>query len=418
MYQPFSVDYLNLLLALSDAVDLASTRLSQHQIRTAFVCWEMAKAAGLETKDQDDLFVAALVHDIGALSPEDKIDLHRVEVFDTEKHCILGKKLLDPVPGYGRIARIVRHHHTPFSKLADLPREDAFLAQILNLADRVERSIDRNKFILHQSEGITAIVGGLTCAIDREVINLFRKVSDREDFWLDVVSQRISGYLLNSGPCRHRVLDLQQVRDFSRLFRNMIDYRSHFTATHSAGVSASAVALAGFMRKSEIGRSLMEVAGDLHDLGKLAIPNSILMKPDRLTPEEYAIIKQHTYFTYTVLISIEGMQQIAEWAAFHHERLDGNGYPFHLTEKEINLGSRIMAVADILTALTEERPYRAGLPQEKVMGVIRKQVGAGALDAGVVDSLEANYREIIAKMKESQHEAHEYFVKEIQPLTV
>jgi len=257
MYQPFSVDYLNLLLALSDAVDLASTRLSQHQIRTAFVCWEMAKAAGLETKDQDDLFVAALVHDIGALSPEDKIDLHRVEVFDTEKHCILGKKLLDPVPGYGRIARIVRHHHTPFSKLADLPREDAFLAQILNLADRVERSIDRNKFILHQSEGITAIVGGLTCAIDREVINLFRKVSDREDFWLDVVSQRISGYLLNSGPCRHRVLDLQQVRDFSRLFRNMIDYRSHFTATHSAGVSASAVALAGFMRKSEIGRSLM-----------------------------------------------------------------------------------------------------------------------------------------------------------------
>jgi len=142
------------------------------------------------------------------------------------------------------------------------------------------------------------------------------------------------------------------------------------------------------------------------------------MKPDRLTPEEYAIIKQHTYFTYTVLISIEGMQQIAEWAAFHHERLDGNGYPFHLTEKEINLGSRIMAVADILTALTEERPYRAGLPQEKVMGVIRKQVGAGALDAGVVDSLEANYREIIAKMKESQHEAHEYFVKEIQPLTV
>jgi HD-GYP domain-containing protein (c-di-GMP phosphodiesterase class II) len=77
-----------------------------------------------------------------------------------------------------------------------------------------------------------------------------------------------------------------------------------------------------------------------------------------------------------------------------------------------------MAVADILTALAEERPYRAGLPQDKVMGVIRKQVGSGALDGGVVDALEADYREIIARMLKSQHEAHEYFVKEIQPLTV
>ncbi|HOI82130.1 MAG: HD domain-containing phosphohydrolase [Thermovirgaceae bacterium] len=418
MYKPFSVDYLNLLLSFSDAVDLASTRLSQHQIRTAFICWEMGKAAGLDSKDTDDLFTAALIHDIGALSPEDKIDLHRVEVYDTEKHCILGKKLLGPVPGFERIAGIVRHHHTPYPKLVPLSRKDALLAQILNLADNIERAIDRTRFILHQSDDISNLVGGLSEAILPEAIDLFLKVSVREDFWLDVVSQRIYGYLLNSGPCRHRVLDLQQVRDFSRLFRNMIDYRSHFTATHSAGVSASAVALAGFMGKSEIGCSLMEIAGDLHDLGKLAIPNSILMKPDRLTPEEYAIVKQHTYFTYSVLISIEGMQQIAEWAAFHHERLDGDGYPFHLTGKEINLGSRIMAVADILTALAEERPYRAGLPQDKVMGVIRKQVGSGALDGGVVDALEADYREIIARMLKSQHEAHEYFVKEIQPLTV
>ena len=418
MYQPFSVDYLNLLLSFSDAVDLASTRLSQHQIRTAFICWEMAKVAGLDKQDTDDLFTAALVHDIGALSPEDKIDLHRVEVFDTEKHCILGKKLLDVVPGFERIADLVRHHHTPFSKLVSLPREDAFLAQMINLADSVERAIDRSNFILNQSEGISLLIEGLTGAIIPEVVSLFKKASTREDLWLDIVSQRIYGFLLKSGPCRHRTLDLDEVKNFSRLFRNMIDYRSHFTATHSAGVSASSVSLAGFMGKSEIGCSLMEIAGDLHDLGKLAIPNSILMKPDRLTSEEYAIIKQHTYFTYTVLISIEGMQQIAEWAAFHHERLDGDGYPFHLSDRQINLGSRIMAVADILTALAEERPYRTGLPQEKVMGVIRKQVTAGALDPGVVDVLDAHYGEIIERMRESQHAAHEYFIKEIQPLTV
>lgn len=73
------------------------------------------------------------------------------------------------------------------------------------------------------------------------------------------------------------------------------------------------------------------------------------------------MIKQHTYYTYRILKQIDGFSTIAEWAAYHHETLDGTGYPFRIKEHELSLGSRIVAVADVFAALTENRPYRATL---------------------------------------------------------
>ncbi len=79
----------------------------------------------------------------------------------------------------------------------------------------------------------------------------------------------------------------------------------------------------------------MLVAGYLHDLGKVAVPNAILNKPGKLDPEEFDVIRAHTYHTYHILSTIGGFEEIAIWAAFHHERLDGKGYPFHVRGEDI-----------------------------------------------------------------------------------
>jgi HD-GYP domain-containing protein (c-di-GMP phosphodiesterase class II) len=136
------------------------------------------------------------------------------------------------------------------------------------------------------------------------------------------------------------------------------------------------------------------IAGHLHDLGKMVIPTSILEKPDCLTTEEYAVIKQHTYWTYEVLKSINGMDAIAEWAAWHHERLDGSGYPFHIDGDRISSGARIMAVADTFTAMTEDRPYRPGMDKSSAIGVLKRQSKRHALDAVVVRQVIQNYEDI------------------------
>ena len=95
------------------------------------------------------------------------------------------------------------------------------------------------------------------------------------------------------------------------------------------------------------------------------------------------IIKGHTYHTFRILHTIGGMPRITEWAAFHHEWLDGNGYPFRHEGKDLTLGARIMAVADVFTAITEDRPYRKGMAREDVLSVLNEQAQGTVLDGDV-----------------------------------
>ena len=153
----------------------------------------------------------------------------------------------------------------------------------------------------------------------------------------------------------------------------------------------------------------MEAAGYLHDLGKLAIPNSILEKNGKLTMEEFSLMKSHTYYTYSVLNTIGGLQQIAEWGAYHHERLDGSGYPFHCKATELSIGARIMMVADIFTATAEDRPYRKGMTREEVTKILKDFASRNLLEKRIVDLVVDNYQEIFFFMKQKQDAAREFY---------
>ena len=151
------------------------------------------------------------------------------------------------------------------------------------------------------------------------------------------------------------------------------------------------------LRKGSLALSqcmMMKIAGNLHDLGKLAVPVGILEKPATLTAAEFNVVKAHTYYTYKVLRNFRDMENIREWAAYHHERLDGKGYPFHLSAAELSPGARVMAVADVFTAITEDRPYRAGMSPEDASRVLVEMVGNGALDGDVVQLLLDNFAEV------------------------
>ena len=413
MYKRLSVNQSNLLLSLSDALDLASPELSQHQLRTAFIVWEMAKAARLAVADIEKLFISALFHDVGALSPDEKIDLHRSEVTNCEVHCILGEKLLAQFSIFRPASQIVRFHHTGWEhweKSIDNPV--VFQSQILVAADLLERSVNRRQYILHQDRDLISRISSLSGAvIHPDIVDIFRSATAREDFWLDLVSPRLYSILLHDGPCRAVEIDQSHLLEISELFRNLIDFRSRFTATHSSGVAASASAISRVFGFTESETEMMEVAGNLHDLGKMAVPNKILDKPDKLTAEEFAVMRQHTYFTYSVLNTIGGIQQIAEWAAFHHERLEGSGYPFHIDARKLNLGARIMAVADVFTALAEDRPYRDGMERQQVMAILTKMCTKGFLDARVVDVIEERYEEVIELMMARQARARESYAR-------
>ncbi len=409
MQRQIKVNLGNLVLSLSEAMDLADPSITRHQQRVAFVVWEMAREAELCSDEMERVFLAALLHDIGAFSLEEKVSLHesKADPEELEIHCVRGQRLLEKVPWLNRAADIVRFHHRDWREW-DLPIGEhiVFDSQLVALADFVERSLKRDVFVLHQHETIiSAVIEQLGTAFHPDVVDLFVESSRREEFWLDLVSPRLYSLLLNEGPFRQIEVGLENILTISELFRNIIDFRSRFTSTHSAGVAVCGAVLASLFGLSETEAKLMEVAGNLHDIGKLAIDNSILNKPGKLTEAEMAVMKAHAYYTYSVIKTIGGLQQIAEWAGYHHEKLDGSGYPFRCSENELSTGARILMVADIFTALIEDRPYRQGMKRDKVTGILRSMADGHQLDSRIVELLLDNYDYVHAAVAQSQQAA-------------
>ncbi|MGB5158346.1 HD domain-containing phosphohydrolase [Desulfobacterium sp. N47] len=406
----------NLLLSLSDAMELAGPEIAQHQQRTAFIVWQMAKAAGFPKETVEEIFIAALMHDIGALSLEEKESLRLSALRDKGEsevatHCIRGKALLQKVPWLKSSADIVRYHHKYIQEW-DEPIDTPIVlkSQMLVLADHLERFIQRDKYILHQEKELVSGINSMKGErFHREVVDYFMAAAGREEFWLDLTSPRLYSILLHEGPYRSPEADIQNLFSFSNVFRNIIDFRSPFTATHSSGVSACAALMATIFGLTETETRLMEIAGDLHDLGKLGVPNRVLEKRGKLDGEEFSIIKSHTYFTYALLNTIGGLEQISEWAAFHHEKLDGSGYPFHCKSTDLDTGARIMAVADLFTAIAEDRPYRKGMSQKEIVKIMKQFSDRKVLDPKIIDLLMAHYDEIDSHVKEVQAKSLEFY---------
>ena len=411
MYPKISVNLGNLILSLSDALDLAFSSLAMHQQRTAFIAWELGKQAKLEENRIEHIFIAGLLHDIGALSLEDKKSLHDNETLQMEAHCIRGQSLFKSNPWLEPCANLVRHHHRnwiDWEEQKDSP--EAFDSQLLFLADYLERLVDRETYILHQDEVLCGQLKELTGKqISSEIVDLFLEVARREEFWLDLTTPRLYSLLLNHGPFQKIDIDINSIVTFAKLISRIVDFKSRFTATHSSGVARCSMLLAEAAGMSELEVKLIEAAGLLHDLGKLVIPNAILEKPAGLTHAEMAVMKQHTNYTFSVLSTIGGLQMIAEWAAYHHERLDGKGYPFKRKAHEMTLGARIMAVSDIFTAVAEDRPYRNGMPAERIKIILQNQADGGIQDARIVKLLLENIDEIRRSVAEEQEQARQYY---------
>ncbi len=238
-----------------------------------------------------------------------------------------------------------------------------------------------------------------------DCVEAFQEVSEPAAFWLDATSKRIYAIMTQQVDWPTLTIDEQAVEGISQIFGRVVDSLSPWTATHSAGVAATTVGLAERQNFSAREQVLMRAAGFLHDLGKITVPSGILDKQGKPTEEEWAILQGHTYHTFRILDTIGGMPQISEWAAFHHERLDGKGYPFGHVAKDLTLGSRIMAVADTFTAVTEDRPYRQGMGHQEAMKVLGEFVATGRLDKEVVGALVRDFEQI-NELRQSEQNAY------------
>ena len=156
----------------------------------------------------------------------------------------------------------------------------------------------------------------------------------------------------------------------------MVESRDPYTAGHERRVAELATALAAELGRPAEERETLRLAGLIHDIGKIAVPAEILAKPGRLSEVEFNLIRQHPQSGFEILEAIDFGGPVAELVLQHHERLDGSGYPGALTAPEILPGARILAVADVVEAMSSHRPYRAALGMEAALAEVSGGAGA------------------------------------------
>ncbi|ADY57580.1 metal dependent phosphohydrolase [Syntrophobotulus glycolicus DSM 8271] len=364
----------------------------RHGERVGYISLRIGMMMGYKGKDLLLLLIAGLVHDIGAVGCF--MDCHRDNHAMMKEHCELGAEIVRNFPGGDILETAIKFHHdipalSEWSKIDPLS-DPPVISQIISLADKVDLLMGRKNHTIADRQ---KLIGNVQERIDREFYSrpaqMFIRLAKEEAFWLDLLDGNLLDIslrrlLAGHGEFEVRLSDINDdlfgeefVWELARTFAFLIDRKSAFTSLHSRRVADIVLALAQKMEFEQEKQEEIKIAGLLHDLGKLAIPTAILDKPESLEPEEIRIIKGHAYYTYKLLTAAGFPPNVVGWASYHHERLDGQGYPFCLDSSALDIGARLMTIADVFVALTEDRPYRKALTHKEAVKIMEN--GAGVI---------------------------------------
>lgn len=375
-----------LLSSLSYALDIAENRYYGHSRRTAYVAYSISREMGLGKEDIMDIYYASFIHDIGMaghMSNYSIMDIHSQKNLMKE-HCSFGYDILGKIPLKEEIKKYVLYHHEewngsgPFGlKGYEIPLG----SQIIHIADYFElffvRKMDSGTDTYDMDIFKKWLKDCKNTMFNEDISHILMELMNREKFWLDLQWRNMNSTLSLIELEFDTTIDIHKLSNISEVFSTLIDGKSEFTYEHSLGVSTYANKFAKYLAYDPLMVEKLTIAANLHDIGKFIIPLDILEKPKKLSSEEFLIMKSHAYYTKLILKQIEGLEDIAEWAGNHHEKLNGNGYPEGLDENSLTKEDQIIAFADIYQALIEDRPYRQGMPPKKAIRIMENMANKG-----------------------------------------
>lgn len=443
------------LSALTYALDLTEGQPEGHAIRTTMIGMTVADHMDLTPEQRSALFYALLLKDLGCSSNAAKVtylfagDDHRIKYrlktvnwsnlvsagLYVLRNAGEGKNLLGRTWQVVRlglkgrpaardliqtrcergaeIARMLGFPELTAQAILDLdehwdgkgdPRglkgeEISLLGRVLGLAQTVEVFFsafgpDGARRIARKRRGTW---------FDPQLSDLFiAKFGNDKSFWARLKSPDLIGEISSYEPS-DRVLhaDEEFLDRIAAAFARVIDAKSPYTYRHSTRVAEIVTRMAEELRMPAAERRDLSRAALLHDIGKLGVSNMILDKPGSLDDNEWARMREHTAYTYSILDRVNGFRHLANLASAHHERLDGKGYHRHFTGGELPASARLLAVADQYEALTASRPYRDALLPEKALQILQTQVGTG-IDSQAYEALRVIVEKGMAPASQSQ----------------
>lgn len=390
------------LMAVSFTLDFIEIDIlgvtSNHGKRTAYTSLRLAQELGLNKEEQHDIVALAILHDNGVSEKSlhdkflanDIIDPKSVERI--KEHCIIGEENVQKYPFLTKVNNVIKYHHEKYDGKGFFHmsgNEIPLMSQIIYIADVIEVNfnLESNTSEL-QPKIIRFVEQQRNIMFSDEIIDAFLHIINDNKYWIDLRNETIDVALRDSTPEYCMDLPMDEIREITDVFSKIIDSKSQYTQKHSSDLSEKVRIMAEYYQVPKEEQIKLMIAADLHDLGKLAVPNIILDKPGKLTKEEFDIVKKHPYLTRLALQQIKGFEDITEWASNHHEKLNGEGYPFGKKAKDLDFNSRLLACLDVYEALTEERPYRKALTHSEAMGILGQMKEDGLIDKSIIQDID------------------------------
>ncbi len=364
-----------------------------HGIETAYIVCMLADELGYS---KDEIYYFAIIscmHDIGAYKTEELNKIKQFEVVETTRHSIYGYVIFNNNNITKNMASsVLYHHHSYKNKNKYIPEiEISKLAFLIGLADRI--SILCN-LLNYDEDKITNFIYKMNKDFfDPKYIDVLYRLIESKGLINKIVSGDYRKHLLEL--IKNKNLDMQLIKEYLLFLPISIDFFSFETSLHTVSVSSAAKKICEYMKLGQEYKEKIEIGAYLHDLGKVCIPKHILEKEDKLTKEEFEIMKKHVSYTREILEDARIDEELINLACNHHEKLDGSGYSKGLKEDDLSVGDKIISISDIFCALTENRHYKKSFSKNKVMQILSNMAQSNYIDKEMVDIVCRNYDELL-----------------------
>lgn len=366
----------------------------------SYILYQMLKTEGIYTDEElAEYTLIGLLHDIGSIKTGyDHNNFADGESKNVWAHSIYGYLFLRYLSPIGDMADIVLYHHLPYNKHTLINSRHLKIVEYLTLADKMD--------VFMRMEG-----HGMNSDYFTSMVNIDFSAEAMEAFGR---AKRRSPFLtrLQTGAYEEELNQLMIDAEFSAKFKKKflemlvyaIDFRSQQTVLHSIATTTFATQIGKLFKFDYSKNKMLYYGALLHDIGKIAIPLDILESPRRLSDEEMRIMKAHVIISEHILRGLVD-DQVVEIAIRHHEKLDGTGYHRGLKGDELTLSQRILAVADILSALYGKRSYKEAFDSEKVKEILLGDARAGKICMKVVEMVISNYETIIDNYEKQREDS-------------
>ncbi len=385
------------IVSLTRALDFVGVDEVHHSQRVALMAHAVAEALGWDESRQRSILYGAMLHDCGVSRVKEHRQLtETLEWVGAERHCLRGENYLLDCKPLAEFAPPVRWHHCRWEALdrQALGPQLSLETNLIFLADRLDVLLAPyirdggliSEILWDQKSFIERLRGLSGSMFAPELVEALSTVARGEGFWL----QCDPCYVIEELEARLALLpvetlDGEQALAIARLFARTVDSKSRYTLDHSTRVAELARFLGERSGLEGDHLDMLEIAALLHDIGKLRVPEVIIDKPGPITAHERSIVKRHSYDTGRILSRVFPGLPIADWAAMHHENLLGSGYPAGIDGGGLPFEARLIAVADIFQALSQERPYRRRLDAVDVLSHMQGLVSDGRIDAELTE---------------------------------